>query len=255
MTELDDLRQALHSPPGFAPRALDLDAIMVSGGRLRTRRRIVASATAALSVVAVLIGGGLWAGHNRSAGSDPVAPAGPGPVATPRPTDGADPTPGADPALSERPLGDVIRTRMKSGAAEWVLYGVGVQDPQVPQTHFGFMLGRQRSTGAPVSTIMIDETQSSDRATGFHQGEGASNVDGADTPAFAYFSGPAARIIGSVNGRLRTAHQARWSEDQQIVVFWFDLTDVPAGAVVTKLTAYDSAGRPLATRTNGFGVG
>jgi hypothetical protein len=49
MTDLDDLKDALHAPPGFAPRALDLDGVMAAGGRIRRRRRLATAAGAALA--------------------------------------------------------------------------------------------------------------------------------------------------------------------------------------------------------------
>jgi|SRR3954470_13136161 hypothetical protein len=92
-------------------------------------------------------------------------------------------------------------------------------------------------------------------APGFHEGEAAGVVDGSKTPAFGYFAGPAGRITASVHGRLVSAHLGVWSEASQVVVFWFDLTDVPPGVRVGRLTAFDHSGRKLSTTTSGFGVG
>jgi hypothetical protein len=39
MNDLDDLKRALQSPPGYAPRELDLGEIIRVGGRVRLRRR------------------------------------------------------------------------------------------------------------------------------------------------------------------------------------------------------------------------
>jgi hypothetical protein len=258
MNELDDLRHALHAPPDFAPRALDLDAIVARGGRLRARRRGAASAAAALTVVAVLVGGGVWVNHDRAAGPAPIAPADPGPAAQPRPTDGATAQP--DPAPTsfqqdDQPLGTIVKTGMSSGGRAYVLYAVPVNLAGLPKVHFGVMLGLQATGSAPEAKVVINETTGSDRSPGFHTGEAAMNIDGADTPAFGYFVGPAARITASVHGKLLSAHLAAWSEDPQVIFYWFDLKDFAPGAPAADLTALDRTGRKLATTKSGLGVG
>jgi hypothetical protein len=50
MNHLDDLRDALQSPPGFVAGELDLGAIMAAGGRRRRVHRLAASAAAGLAV-------------------------------------------------------------------------------------------------------------------------------------------------------------------------------------------------------------
>lgn len=262
MNDLDDLRHALHSPPGFTPRALDLEAIVTRGGRLRARRRLAGSAAAAVSVVAVLIGGGGWANHNRADGPAPIAPAGPGsgPTAGPGPTAGSRPTGDATatpaPAPDDaQPLGTIVKTGLTSGGRDYVLYAVPVNESRLPQVHFGVMLGLRAAGAPPEPKIVINETEGRDRSAGFHTGEAAMTVDGADTPAFGYFVGPAARITTTVHGRRTSAHLAAWSEDPQVIFFWFDLTTVAPGVPVADLTATDAAGRKLATTTSGFGAG
>ena len=37
MTELEELRDAMESPPDYAPVALDLGRVMAAGGRFRRR--------------------------------------------------------------------------------------------------------------------------------------------------------------------------------------------------------------------------
>ncbi|WP_249024635.1 hypothetical protein, partial [Couchioplanes caeruleus] len=61
MTDLDDLKDAMHSTPDFEPRPLDLGAVMAQGGRLRRRRRLAMGAASATTVLALLVGGGVLA--------------------------------------------------------------------------------------------------------------------------------------------------------------------------------------------------
>jgi hypothetical protein len=62
---------------------------------------------------------------------------------------------------------------------------------------------------------------------------------------FGYYVGPATRITATVDGRRIQAGQARWSQESQIVIFWFDPADVPDGTAPTNLAAYNAAGSRL----------
>jgi hypothetical protein len=152
-------------------------------------------------------------------------------------------------------LGDVIRTGLKAGPAEWVLYAVPVQEAALPDVHFGIMLGRRTAGRTLTSDIVINETEGADRAPGFHTGEIASEKDGLTTPAFAYFVGPATRITAIVGGKRVAAHLRAWSQDPDVVVFWFDPAQIGAHDTVTKLVAYDRHGRRLTSTLAGFGAG
>src|SRR4051812_27626933 len=58
MTELDELRDAMESPPDFVPIGLDLDHVMAAGGRIRRRKRVATVAASGVAVVALLVAGG-----------------------------------------------------------------------------------------------------------------------------------------------------------------------------------------------------
>jgi hypothetical protein len=64
-------------------------------------------------------------------------------------------------------------------------------------------------------------------------------------PTFGYFVGPAARIIGTVDGRQVDATVARWSLDKQVVIFWFDPASLAPGKRLDGIVAHDGAGRRL----------
>jgi hypothetical protein len=246
MTHLDDLKDALQSPPGFAAGSLDLDAIMTAGGRRRRARRLAVSATSGLAVVAVLIGGGWLAARDDRAAPGLVPPA----AATPSPT--PTPTPTEDPARA--PLGRVISTGLKAKQGTWVIYAVAINEPSLPQTHFGIMVGRRLADGAFTSDVVNNETAGSDRAEGFHALQGAMNVNGENTPAFGYYVGPATRITASAGGKTITAGHAAWSDDPSVVMFWFDPAKINGGRL-TKLQAFDRDGRRLYGKNSEFGVG
>ncbi|MGA5302439.1 hypothetical protein ACPCHT_21100 [Nucisporomicrobium flavum] len=243
MNDLEDLKDAMHSTPDFEPRPLDLDAVLAQGGRLRRRRRFAVGATAGVAVLALLVGGAQVArlGHDGS-GSGSVAAAGsPNQVA-------------ASPAGDV--LGDVIETGLRTPEGEQVLWVKPLEDEALPGVTFGLVLGRRTANGGLVSDILINETQGSDRAPGFHSPEGPMEVNGVPTPAFGYYAGAdAAKITVTADGRRVQARTAVWSEDPSIVVFWFDPAKVKSGTKLTKLAAYDDQDRLLTGSGATFGVG
>ena len=238
MTNLDDLVDAMGSPPDFAAQPVDLLAVMAAGGRIRRRRRVVVGAASALAVAALLVGGAQvaeWAA--------PAARGGPAQTAdqpTPAksvPTDGA--------------LGAIVHTGINVKGAEWLLYATPVDDPALPHTDFGIMLGWKKAGGELTGEVMANESEGSDRAPGFHAVEGSMNVNGRDTPTFGYYVGPARKITGRAQGKTLTAHQATWSEEPSVQIFWFPTT----AERVEKLTALDKNGRRLPTGHSDVGVG
>jgi hypothetical protein len=139
-------------------------------------------------------------------------------------------------------LGDVI----PSGLGDLVFYGVQVQEPRLPQTTFGIMAGT-RDAGGLKDLVIANETNRSDKAAGFHAVTGGLNADGQDVPSFGYYYGPAATITAQSG----VAHQAQWSVDPNVVVFWFDSgVAEPEG-----LKAFDAAGTELPTGDTGVGHG
>jgi hypothetical protein len=239
MNDLDDLRHALESPPGYAPRSLDLGPIMEAGGRLRRRRRLAAGAAGALAVLVLLVGGSQLAGFRN------------------HPVSRTPPVPAAAAPQGDGTLGDVIRTGMAvpGGHGEWVFYAVPVDERVLPDTKFGIMLGVRDTAGELHPVIVANEVKGSDRAPGFHANTATQNLDGRDTPAFGYYAGGAKSIIGTARGHKVTAHVAPWSEDPSVTVFWFPLAEVPAGTPVTGIAAYDRTGKKLPSGSSGFGVG
>jgi hypothetical protein len=237
MNDLSDLKNALDSPPGYAPRSLDLGEIMSVGGKLRRRRRLTVGAAGALAVVVVLIGGSRLIDSQVNSPSRTSAV----PVAAAGRPDGT--------------LGDVVPTGMSTSGGEWVFYAVPVDEKVLPETKFGFMLGVRGKAGDLTPVETTNETKGGDKAPGFHANSAAQNLGGRDTPAFGYYAGPAARIVATAHGREVAAHLTPWSEDSSIVVFWFDLKDVPAGTAVADIAAYDRTDRKLPSGSSGFGVG
>ena len=250
MNDLDDLKEALHAPPGFAAGSLDLAVIMRDGGRLRRRRRLAAGSAAAVAGVALLVGG------NQLIALD-----------DPSPRTGAAQVPGAQVSASPAPaisateptndaLGDVIGTGLRAKQGEWVLYATAVSEPAIPETTFGIMLGVRKPNGELVSSVVVNETEGSDKAPGFHGLEGSMTIDAGRSPAFGYYVGPAVKItVERAGSPTITARQARWSEDPAVVIFWIEPAKVPEGAMLRRATAYDHAGTKLSGGRSTFGVG
>ncbi|WP_051174139.1 hypothetical protein [Amycolatopsis orientalis] len=144
------------------------------------------------------------------------------------------------------PWGDVIGTGVQGEGGELVFYGVKVDVEQLPETTFGIMAGHRSADGKVTAGTVANEYSGSDKAPGFHAVSGGLN----GIPSFGYYAGPAAKITAKVNGKTVTAHQAAWSVDPNIVVFWFD-----SGADPRKLAAFDASGKKLPAGNTDVGHG
>ncbi|WP_181773107.1 hypothetical protein [Amycolatopsis pittospori] len=198
----------------------------------------------------LLVGGGLTAAGLAVALSSTLT-AGATPAPAPVPAPAAQVVAAAAPARSAEepdntPWGDIIGTGVQSGAGELVFYGVKVDVEQLPETTFGITAGHRSANGKVNAAITTNEFQGSDKSPGFHAVSGGLN----GVPSFGYYAGPAAKITAKVNGKAVTAHQAAWSVDPNIVVFWFDSDADPL-----HLAAFDASGKKLPKGNTDVGHG
>ncbi|MFG1881640.1 hypothetical protein [Micromonospora sp. NPDC049102] len=253
MSELDRLREAMRATE--RPDAiLDLASVMREGRRLRARRRITgaAAATFAAGLVAVTA---VVVDPTGSRDPLPTEPASPVAVASPpagvAPTtaatsDGPTPPPTrARGVPNPKPLGQVIDSGIGHGIDRRVYFVVAVTVPGAPRVTIGLAAGRQAPDGTVSTDILVNDVEGADRSPGFHQIGYEESESAFPVPTFGYFVGPAARIIGTVDGRQVDATVARWSLDKQVVIFWFDPTTLTPGARLDGIVAHDSAGRRL----------
>ncbi len=175
--------------------------------------------------------------------------------ATPAPAPAPAPVPVAEPAApvqapveesDNTPWGDVISTGVRGDTGELVFYGIKVDLKELPETTFGIMAGYRSADGRLSTEYTTNEYEGSDKAPGFHGVSAGLN----GIPAFGYYAGPAAKITAKVSGKTVTAHQAAWSVDPTIVVFWFD-----AGPEPSDLAAFDVSGKKLPAGNTGVGHG
>jgi hypothetical protein len=244
MSELDVLRRAMRTsePPAVT---LDLAAIMRDGRRLRIRRRLAGAGAAMLAVTSVaavaLLGTG-WGGPPPVERRPPPVAVTPAPPATATPS--ATATPGSP---APTPVGAVVDTGIRYGADQRVYFFVPVQVPGHPRVTVGLAGGRRAPDGELTSDYLANDVEGSDRSRGFHQ-IGCDESDDPTVPpvpTFGYFVGPAERIVGTVDGRQVAARLARWSEDRQVVIFWFDPADLVPGVPLDGIVARDADNRPL----------
>jgi hypothetical protein len=157
----------------------------------------------------------------------------------------------ADENPNPAPLGAVISSGVKTAGGELVFYGVAINEPALPHTKFGIMAGHRDAAGKVTGDYLTNETSGTDEDAGFHGISGGVNVNGIDVPTFGYYAGPAAKITARIGGKTVQAHQAAWSQDSKIVIFWFDGT---AGDP-THVTAFDAAGKELPSGRTGVSHG
>src|SRR5690242_20094818 len=120
------------------------------------------------------IGAGAPAGTAASAPAG--TPAAPAPAGRPAAGGAADQPPTV--------LGSVVDTGIKATDGTWVLYAVPIKEKVLKNTHFGLMLGRRLPDGTVTAEVVTNETSGSDKAKGFHAGQGGMNVNDEDTPTF-----------------------------------------------------------------------
>ncbi|MEU1683268.1 hypothetical protein ABZ422_29820 [Micromonospora zamorensis] len=252
MSDLERLRQAMRDTERPAT-SLDLAAVMREGRRLRIRRRVAgagaATLAAGLAAVVVVVAVGAWPGGPQTPERPPPVvvappPAGASPTAsawlepTPRPTVARDVPP-------PKPLGQVIDSDVRHGADQRVYYFVGVSVPSEPRVSIGLAAGRRAPDGMLTTDILVNDVDGADRSPGFHQigyDERSSTVP---VPTFGYFVGPAQRIVGTAGARQIDARLARWSEDKQVLIFWFDPAELAPGQRLDGIIARDANGRRL----------
>ena len=213
------------------------------------KKRLVITGTVLAACGALAVSGLLTSANAETKPVSPVAPAAQvaaAPVSPPPTRVSASEHAASD---QER-LGEVIGTGIRDSSGELVFYGVKMAEPRLPQTTFGVMGGIRDAAGGLKDVIIANEFAGSDKAPGFHAVTGGANLDGHDVPSFGYYAGPAAKITAQIGGSSVVAHQARWSADPNIVVFWFDSAADPG-----RLRAYDAAGNKLPTGSTGVGHG
>ncbi|MFD8495943.1 hypothetical protein [Amycolatopsis sp. NPDC059657] len=205
----------------------------------RLTRRILMAAGAVVACGAIAVTGVLTANAADKPASVSGTAATDGGIGQKVVTDRAAAPAAAPQAPESKPVGAVIPTGIKDAKGEVVFYAVAVNEPSLPDTHFGIMQGHRGPDGKISADIVTNEFNGSDKAPGFH-GVTVGNSADAKNLAFGYYSGPAAKITAKVGGKTVEAHTAKWSEDSGIVVFWFDKITEPAG-----LKAFDAAGKAL----------
>lgn len=196
MNDLDEFRAALHGPPETQGRPAPLGDIIHAGKRLRRRRRIVTAVVAAAALA--VIGGGTGIVYQASRPVNVV------------PAEGL-----YSPAGS---WGAAAETGIQQKAGQFVI--TFYRSAEAPET-----LGFRGCWAGPDGAVDADDCYVSgmepDRTPGFHSISVPQNINGQDQPMFGYFVGPAEKITAKKDGKTITAETAVWSEDPDIVMFWF----------------------------------
>ena len=225
MTDLDaELRATFQSPPDFVVRSLDFDHIMKAGTR-RRRIRTAARGVVTVAVLAVFVGGLQTSGILDRSHRD----------STPAVTVTSPPSP-------------IITTGLKAGRGrEWVIKTVSVKIVGSKKKIFGFSMNEQATNGKLTQDLVTSEVDAgTELKPGFHAPEHAYNyAQGSVQPAYGYFVGTPAKITGTVGGKTVTARTAPSSVGPSVIVFWFDNTEVTQDSKLTRVTAYDAAGKRL----------
>jgi hypothetical protein len=253
MIELDELKDALKSPPGFEPVQLDLGYVMAAGGRRRCRRRVAAAAASGV-VVVVLLGGGSElmklggpAGDRSSVSSDAAA--------DPMPSN---PMPSAINSSAPGILGRVVETGRRLGDQRWILY-VETVDPDHLNANMTLVLGRTKTgyINDFTADIVSHDAGQARMSPGFHAVQAGASTAGRTTPAFGYYAGSPARITAFDTGKAKTinAHLTAWGgfgPKEKAQIFWFDFAQGQSPDHLTDLTAYDKNGNKLPGGSGSF---
>ncbi|WP_305787218.1 hypothetical protein [Symbioplanes lichenis] len=202
MTDLDTFRNALEGPGDSLPPALD--DIMGAGRRLRLKRRL---ATVTVAAAALVVAAGstvtVW-----QAQAPPAVQAAAWPTSASAP-DGT--------------WGAPVRTGIKQNGREIVLTAFR---PDHPGVGFGVRACVEEAGGKLGTCVYDFDDAAPDRSPGFHSVGAVANEGGTDFPMYGYYVGPAASVTATSRGKVVAAQTAQWSEDPDVVLFWFPLDQV-----------------------------
>jgi hypothetical protein len=246
MTALEELRDAMESPPDFEPVVLNLDHVMAAGGRIRRRRTAGAVAASGAAVVALLVAGSQLTSLAATTTSG-SAPAGSAPW-------GLAPSAGLVPSVinSSAPgiLGTVVETGRWVDGRQWIIYAETV-DPDDLNGTLTLVLGRTKTGYINDFTrdVIAGDSGTARMSPGLHAVRAGTVIGGRTTPTFGYYTGAAARITArDATGKTVQAHLTAWSgfgATEKAQIFWFDFVQGNAPASLTALTAYDKSGKEL----------
>jgi hypothetical protein len=205
MTDLADFRAALRGPDDGRPPALD--DILHAGRKLRRRRRLGTVSIAAAALAAAT--GATFAVQHAQTPSPIRAAAWP------------TVSPGADGSW-----GQPVDTGIEQNNREIVVTAFYNNNPAYPTIKFGVRSCAATPAGrlAPCTNTFDDVAP--DNSPGFHAIELPTNVNGINFPMYGYYVGPATTITVKSRGKVVTAKTATWSEDANVVFFWFPLDQV-----------------------------
>ncbi|MFI5933821.1 hypothetical protein [Actinoplanes sp. NPDC051494] len=212
-TDLDTFRAALHGGDDGLPPALD--DIMDAGRKLRVKRRL-ASVTVAAAALVITVGATATVWRAQAPPAVPAAAA-PQAVRWPAPT---------GPVTPDSMWGEPADTGMRSGGNKIVVTAFHNDNPAYPDITFGVRACVQAAGAELRNCHQNFDNEAPDNTPGFHA-IGMTSSDGKTAlPMYGYYVGPAATITVRSRGEVVTAHTATWSEDANVVLFWFTLDDV-----------------------------
>jgi hypothetical protein len=240
MTALEELRDAMESPPDFEPVVLNLDHVMAAGGRIRRRRTAGAVAASGAAVVALLVAGSQLTSlaATTTSGSAPSGSAPSGLV------------PSVINSSAPGILGTVVETGRWVDGRQWIIYAETV-DPDDLNGTLTLVLGRTKTGYINDFTrdVIAGDSGTARMSPGFHAVRAGTVIGGRTTPTFGYYTGAAARITArDATGKTVQAHLTAWSgfgATEKAQIFWFDFVQGDAPASLTALTAYDKSGKEL----------
>jgi hypothetical protein len=207
MTDLETFRTVLRGPDDGRPPAMD-DIINAGQKLRRKRRRMTATVAAAALVVATGATVAVW----------PAPAQGPSPVQA-----AAWPS---TPSRADGSWGQPVDTGIKHQGRRIVVTAFHNNNAAYPNIKFGVRACAATADDqlAPCTNTFDDVAP--DNSPGFHSIELPTGTDGVDFPMYGYYVGPAATITVKSRGRVVTAKTALWSENPDVVLFWFPLDQV-----------------------------
>jgi hypothetical protein len=248
--DFETFQSALDAPGDGRPPAMD--EIIGAGRKLRLKRRLAAVSISAVALVAVA--GATVAAWPAQAPPSPAA-------AAAWPTT---PYVAYDVAGS---WGKAVETGLTQHGRSVVVTAFHNANPAYPDITFGVRTCTVTATHQPAVCANTFDDKGPDRKPGFHAIELPTSTGKVNLPMYGYYVGPAVTITVKSRGKTVQAQTATWSEDKNVVLFWFSPKDVylkvdkssplykenkvtPGEQPdATDWTAYDAAGKTLPVGT------